>query len=102
MKRIFLFLLVNVFVHMCSINTMAQMRPTFGTNTDLHNVEGNVKIIFGFNSGVGYDYGEKAFFLIIIRLSYKLQIQDFLIFDLFGIMKLAHSIYLEVIQPMHQ
>ena len=61
MKRIFLFLLVNVFVHMCSINTMAQMRPTFGTNTDLHNVEGNVKIIFGFNSGVGYDYGEKAF-----------------------------------------
>ena len=43
-----------------------------------------------------------SFFLDIIRLFYKLQIQDFLIFDLFGIMKLAHSIYLEVIQPMHQ
>ena len=42
-------------MHMYSIDTMAQMRPTFGTNADLHNVEGNVRIIFGFNSGVEYD-----------------------------------------------
>lgn len=60
MKKIFLFLLVNVFIHIYSINTMAQMRPTSGTTTNLHVESGNTKTVFGFSSGVS-DYGEKVF-----------------------------------------
>lgn len=64
MKKFFLFLLVNIFIHIYCVNIMAQMRSVTGTNIFFHNTTGNATVAFGLNPVTAIDYGEKAYELL--------------------------------------